>query len=111
MALYPTLPDPIPVHFNVAGQPDNWAAKSVWSVFGFLMIGAAVVILLSVLSVFAARYSARIQADDTPQQATLRTQVQRHLLTSLLSELSFVIALGHLGDRVVAATAPPRDRG
>jgi uncharacterized membrane protein len=52
------------------------------------------VALLSVLSIFAARYSARVQADDTPQQATLRTQVQRNLLTSLLSELSFVIALG-----------------
>lgn len=94
VALYPTLPDPIPVHFNVAGEADGWAAKSVWSVFGILIIGAAIVVLLSVLSVFAARYAARTQADDTARQATLRTQVQRTMLTSLLSELSFVIALG-----------------
>jgi len=94
VALYPTLPNPIPVHFDVSGNVDRWAAKSVWSVFGILMIGAAIVVLLSVLSVFAARYSARVQADDTPQQAALRTQVQRGILTSLLSELSFVIALG-----------------
>lgn len=93
VALYPTLPDPIPVHFNAAGAVDGWAAKSVWSVFGILMIGAAVVILLAVLSVFAARYSVRTQADDTAQQANLRTQVQRTMLTSLLSELSFVLAL------------------
>jgi len=94
VALYPNLPDPIPVHFNVAGDADRWAAKSVWSVFGILIIGAAVVVLLSVISVFAARYAARTQADDTAQQATLRTQVQRTLLTSMLSELAFVIALG-----------------
>ncbi|MEO6532929.1 MAG: DUF5808 domain-containing protein [Pseudolysinimonas sp.] len=94
VALYPTLPDPIPVHFNVAGDADRWAAKSVWSVFGILMIGAAIVVLLAALSVVAARYSARTEADDTAQQATLRTQVQRSILTSLLSQLSFVVALG-----------------
>jgi uncharacterized membrane protein len=94
VALYPTLPDPLPVHFNFAGEPDNWAAKSVWSVFGILMIGAAVVVLLTVLSVVAARYSSRTQSDDTADQAALRTRVQRGMLTSLLSQLAFVIALG-----------------
>jgi len=94
VALYPSLPDPIAVHFDAAGDPDRFAAKSVWSVFGILMIGAAVVVLLSVISVFAARYAARTQSDDTAQQASLRTQVQRTLLTSMLSELAFVIALG-----------------
>jgi uncharacterized membrane protein len=94
VALYPTLPDPIPIHFNVAGEADRWAAKSIWSVFGVLMVGAAVVVLLAGLSVVAARYSVRTLSDDSAQQAALRTQVQRNLLTSMLSQLSFVIALG-----------------
>jgi len=94
VALYPTLPDPIPVHFTIDGRPDNWAAKSVWSVFGLLMVGAGVVVLLTVLSIVAARYAARTQADDNAEQAALRTRVQRGLLTSLLSELAFVLALG-----------------
>jgi uncharacterized membrane protein len=94
VALYPTLPDPIPTHFNVAGEANGWAAKSVWSVFGVLMIGAAVVVLLTVLSIVAARYSTWTQSDDNPEQATLRTRVQRSMLTSLLSQLSFIIALG-----------------
>ena len=93
-ALYPTLPDPLPVHFKIAGDPNGWAAKSVWSVFGVLMVGAADVVLLTVLSFFAARYSARTQADDSAEQAALRSEVQRSMLTSLLSRLSFVIALG-----------------
>jgi uncharacterized membrane protein len=93
-ALYPSLPDPIPVHFNFEGGADRWADKSVWTVFGTLMIGAAMVVLLTVLSVVAARYNARTQSDDTADQAALRTRVQRNMLTSLLAQLSFVIALG-----------------
>jgi uncharacterized membrane protein len=106
VALYPTLPDPVPVHFNIAGEPDGRGAKSVWSVFGVLIIGAAVVVLLTVLSVFAARYSARTQSDDNAEQATLRTQVQRSMLTSLLSELSFVIALGISGIELAQRLLP-----
>ncbi|HEY4152313.1 MAG TPA: DUF5808 domain-containing protein [Pseudolysinimonas sp.] len=106
VALYPTLPDPIAVHFNFAGDADGFAVKSVWSVFGLLMIGAAVVILLTVLSVVAARYSARVQPDDTAAQATLRTRVQRGMLTSLLSELAFVIALGISAIDLIQRLAP-----
>ena len=94
VALYPGLPDPIPVHFNFSGEADGWAAKSFWSVFGVLVVGAAVVVLLTALSLVAARYNARTQTDDTPDQAALRARVQRSMLTSLLSQLSFVIALG-----------------
>ncbi|MCU1423260.1 MAG: hypothetical protein JWN36_2911 [Microbacteriaceae bacterium] len=106
VALYPTLPDPFPVHYDVSGQPDGWAAKSVWSVFGVLIIGAAVVILLTVLSLVAARYTARIQSDDTAEQSALRTRVQRGMLTSLLSQLSFVIALGISGIVLVQRLLP-----
>lgn len=104
--LYPNLPSSIPVHFDVAGQADRWAAKSIWSVFGLLMIGAAIVMLLAVLSVVAARYSARIQTDDTPEQSALRTRVQRSMLTSLLSQLTFVIALGISAIDVTQRLAP-----
>jgi len=94
VALYPGLPTSIPVHFDISGHADRYADKSVWSVFGLLIIGAAVAILLAALSVAGARYSARIQSDDTAEQSALRTQVQRSMLASLLSQLSFVIALG-----------------
>ncbi|MFC6353964.1 DUF1648 domain-containing protein [Rothia nasimurium] len=32
--LYPSLPQQIPVHYNLWGRADGWADKSVWSVFG-----------------------------------------------------------------------------
>lgn len=106
VALYPTLPNPIPVHFDIAGHPDSWAAKSVWSVFGLLIIGSAVALMLTLLSVVAARYSARTQTDDTADQAALRTRVQRGLLTSLLSQLAFVIAVGMSAIELAQRLAP-----
>lgn len=93
-ALYPGLPASVPVHYGISGAADRWAPKSVWSVFGLLIIGAAIVALLAALSIVGARYSARIQTDDTAEQSALRTQVQRSMLSSLLSRLSFVIAVG-----------------
>jgi uncharacterized membrane protein len=94
VGIYPSLPNPIPIHYAFDGTPNGWAAKSIWSVFGVLMIGTAVVALLTGLSFVAARFSTRAQADDNAAQAALRTQVQRRLLTSLLCQLSLVIALG-----------------
>lgn len=106
VALYPTLPDPLPIHFTIAGVANAWAPKSVWSVFGLLMIGAAVATLLTALSVAAARYSVRVQPGDTAEQAALRTQVQRGMLTSLLAELAFVLALGISAIDVTQRLAP-----
>jgi len=96
-AVYPTLPNPIPVHYALSGQADGWAPLSVWSVFGLLIIGAFVAVLLAALSIVAARYNVRTESEDTAEQAALRTQVQRGMLSSLLAQLSFVVALGIAG--------------
>lgn len=40
IALYPGLPDVIPSHWNAAGEADGFSEKSLWSVFGTLLIGA-----------------------------------------------------------------------
>ena len=44
---YPRLPDRIPIHFNMAGTPDGWAAKSVatW----FLLPSLATLLALALL--------------------------------------------------------------
>ncbi|MDP9027317.1 MAG: DUF5808 domain-containing protein [Actinomycetota bacterium] len=94
VAVFPRLPDPYPTHFDAAGQITATAPKTIWSVFGVLMIGAAVALLLAGLSVYAARSSVRPVVGDNPRQATVRAGVQRGVLASLLSELSFVVPLG-----------------
>ena len=94
VAEYPHLPDPIATRFDLAGHATATAAKSIWSVFGALMIAAAVVLLLSGLSVAASRFTVRPVGGDTATQASTRARVQRGVLAALLSQLSFVIALG-----------------
>ncbi|WP_237210478.1 DUF1648 domain-containing protein [Rothia nasimurium] len=32
--IYPSLPQQLPVHYNLWGRADGWAEKSIWSVFG-----------------------------------------------------------------------------
>jgi uncharacterized membrane protein len=106
VAEYPHLPDPIPTHFDMAGHVTATAPKSIWSVFGVLMVAAAVVLLLSGLSVAASRFMVRPVGGDTPTQATTRSRVQRGVLAALLSELSFVVALGFSAIVVAPWLAP-----
>lgn len=44
--LYPSLPQQIPVHYNLWGQADGWAAKSIWSVFGLTLALPALLALV-----------------------------------------------------------------
>ena len=44
--MYPSLPQQIPVHYNLWGQADGWAAKSIWSVFGLTLALPALLALV-----------------------------------------------------------------
>ena len=43
LSVYPRLPEQIPVHFGVKGEPDRWGGR--WMIFLLPMIGAAVLAL------------------------------------------------------------------
>lgn len=60
---YPRLPDPIPTHWNAAGQADAFTPKSVWSVFGVLFVGFGVVGGMLLLQRVTARVSAATPAE------------------------------------------------
>ncbi|PNI10384.1 hypothetical protein CXX84_02650 [Arthrobacter sp. AFG7.2] len=47
--LYPTMADPVPVHWNGSGVADDYAPKSVVSVFAPLMVAFATVLCLWLL--------------------------------------------------------------
>lgn len=49
---YNLLPDRIPTHFGVSGEPDAWSSKSIWSVYGILIIGFAVYISMALINIF-----------------------------------------------------------
>lgn len=52
------LPERIPTHFSFGGEPDAWGGKGVFSVFGLLIVAAAVLLLVGVLALvrFNPRY-------------------------------------------------------
>lgn len=48
LANYEVLPDMIPVHFNIFGEPDKWAAKSIGSVlFAPIILGITAISMLA----------------------------------------------------------------
>jgi len=61
-ARFPALPDRVPVHWNGAGVADGFAAKSVWSVFGVLIIGFAIAVGLYALAVTVHRFPQAVAA-------------------------------------------------
>lgn len=93
VAVYPNIPDPTPIHWDVAGQPDSYAAKSVWSVFGPVLIGFGVVALLFATSFLARVSPLRAVASDSPAESARRSALQSRLMTSLLGQVAVVLAV------------------
>jgi len=56
MRIYEDLPQRMPVHFGAAGRPDGWAGKNVFSVYGLLIVGAALLLVLALVSRLSARW-------------------------------------------------------
>lgn len=44
--IYPSLPQQVPVHYNLWGRADGWAEKSIWSVFGLTLALPALLALV-----------------------------------------------------------------
>lgn len=90
---YPTIADPTPLHWNATGQADAYAPKSVWSVFGTVLIGLGVVALLFACSFLVRLAPLRAVVGDTPVESLRRTRLRHRLLTSLLGQLAVVVAV------------------
>lgn len=91
VSVYPSLPNPIPIHWDGAGHINGYADKSIWSVFGALMIGAAVVVLLFGLALVVRTLPPRMSGGGDPQTVAVRARVQAHVGMALLGELTLLI--------------------
>jgi hypothetical protein len=47
--LWPDLPELVPIHFDLAGNPDGWASKSWWNWFALPALGTALGAALGLL--------------------------------------------------------------
>ncbi|WP_345763999.1 DUF1648 domain-containing protein [Diaminobutyricibacter sp. McL0608] len=104
--VYDSLPNPLPVHWNAQGAPDRFAAKSLWSVFGPILVGLAVVAVLFVLAIFMRRLPTRPVASDSPEVSARIALAQGHLMQSLLGQIAFLIALEFAAVAVIGWLAP-----
>jgi uncharacterized membrane protein len=105
-AIYDSLPDPLPVHWNASGVPDRFAAKGLWSVFGPILLGIGLVALLFVLAVFMPRWPTRAVASDSPDVSARLAHAQGTLMQGLLGQIAFLIALEFAWVAVVGWLAP-----
>ncbi len=83
------IPERFPVHWNLTGQPDRWAPRTVSGVYGGLMTATALCILMLLISWATARWSRPIQASG-PGAADERRFKRTMLRLLLLSEYFIV---------------------
>src|SRR5690554_4762161 len=62
-SLYPQLPDVIPTHWNASGEADAFSEKSIWSVFGPLIIAAVTVLSLLILRHYLVRSTGLVPSE------------------------------------------------
>ena len=105
-AIYDSLPDPIPVHWNADGVADRFAAKDLWSVFGPIVLGIGVVAFLFLLAVLMPRWPVRPVASDSPDVSARIAVAQVTLMQGLLGQIAFLIALEFACVAVVGWLAP-----
>lgn len=109
------LPSPYPTHFGGDGHADSYADKTVWSVFGPLIIMVIVIAGLAVLQWITLRHGTRQYADgtsdagaDRARMLALLTQwvlnVSAVLVAVVVAAISVTIYLGGSAAAVAAVT-------
>lgn len=85
VSIYPDLPARVPVHWNIHGAPDRWAAKSLASVFLVGAISIWVQLLLGLL----------VHDSDTARKKASSESLRHSLDTmyQLLQPMRFVLAV------------------
>ncbi|VXB69681.1 conserved membrane hypothetical protein [Arthrobacter sp. 9AX] len=89
-ALYPGMPNSVPVHWDGAGEPDRFAGKSVPAVFSSLLIGAGVVAFLWLLHRFLPAAAVKGGPAD-PQRAAIEATEGKRVLADLTPALAVLL--------------------
>ncbi|MFB2895230.1 DUF1648 domain-containing protein [Aerosakkonemataceae cyanobacterium BLCC-F50] len=82
------LPDVIPIHFNLSGQPNGWGSKAIIWLF------PALAIIISVGLTFLSRYPRLFNypVQITPENAARQYQIACSLLNFFKAELAWIFA-------------------
>jgi uncharacterized membrane protein len=91
--LYPHLPSNLPTHWGLDGVADRYAPKSVWTVFGSLIVGTVVVAGLFALSFLGRVIPIRRLPGVDAEANARRDHEMRAAMSSLIGRIMFVITL------------------
>lgn len=101
MTYYDAVPDPMPVHFDAAGEPDSFTAKTVPGFLGMHLLGPGVTMLTGLASAALVTSQARSAAEDTfPARAPedrartvgILSRLQKPMATYLVA-IAIIVAL------------------
>lgn len=90
-SIWPKLPDRIPVHFGITGEPDGWSGKNWFSVFGLLGVAG---FILGLLGVASSRLSppSLYNFPGKPLMMRLPREQQGHVLAPMREGLAWMAA-------------------
>ena len=88
------VPAHFPVHWNLSGIPNRWSDRTVWGVFGSLMLGAAM-LAISLLAGYGVLWGAPRRVDDRVRRLSLRLLAATVWIMSVTFSLVAVLPLFH----------------
>src|SRR5574340_1688755 len=86
LLLWGDLPDRLPTHFGARGEPNGWATRNAFSVFGPLVTGAVILITMSLLRYRPTWYN----FPGKEKAARLPTEQQAHVYAPLQESLAWL---------------------
>lgn len=87
---YPQLPSRFAVHYNLAGQANGWADKSIFSAFGPLLIGVVLTVLMSLVLWSLNRAAVHIDPADSDEDIAHKRTFQNRLIALVWLLIAFV---------------------
>jgi len=91
VSIYDSLPEILTIHWDAQGVANGFATKSVWSVFGPLLIGLGMIAFLFSIARLTSRIPLRRVADYSAEQQQAMGQLMQQLIGQLALVLSGVV--------------------
>lgn len=109
LAMMSSLPDQVPVHFDLAGNPDRFASKSSWEMWFGSIIGTFLGILVIVLMRFPGAYNVPRKAEIAALPTTQRERIHDLMREMLLAIFTVVqmLMLAMLATTFAIASSTP----
>ena len=90
---YPSLPDPIPTHFDINMNPDKWSVKSIAMVLMFPLISFATTVLMAIVAISIEKVKLQISSQN-PALSFAQHRLYRKLMGHGLGILTFGMIIG-----------------